>query len=112
VKRCYFDWATRTLREYREVSAVVGLAKSFVEQFRKIKTITSHIGHSQFLSEVGNPVGYIERPTEIPSPYMYSPFWLVYRYGSEFVVVAETSHKRYEVFIVPAEMVKLGRPPY
>jgi len=82
------------------------------EQFQKVKTITSHVGYGRFLDEVGDTIGYIVTPKEIPSPYFYGPFWPVYQYRGQPVVVAETSHKRYEVFVVPAGMVQPGEMPY
>lgn len=75
----------------------------------KIKTITSHAGHARFLSECElNPVGYLARSqvADIPSPYAYSPSKMILSWNGKQVVVFETRHKRFEVFAVPADMVR------
>lgn len=97
MKKAWLEFATRGLKQ---------------EEYRKVKTITSHAGKFRWLQEVGDAVGWIPRPESIPSPYMYSPFWSVYRYNGELVVLAEVSHKRYVIYAVPPEAVGTGPQPY
>ena len=73
---------------------------------KRIKRITSHAGHAQFLFDCAQDgddckiLGYIPRHPEIPSPYAYSPDHEVYQYNGQPVIVVETMHKRYDVFLV------------
>jgi hypothetical protein len=71
---------------------------------QRILRITSHAGHYRYLDTLTN-AGYIVRQSDIPSPYAYSPTHVVYhdpKRGDVFIV--ETSHKRYDVFRVPANV--------
>lgn len=75
----------------------------------KIKTITSHAGHARFLSECDEQtVGYLAKSqvADIPSPYAYSPSKAILRWNGKDIVVFETRHKRFEVFEVPATMIR------
>jgi hypothetical protein len=80
---------------------------------QKIKTIRSHVGVARWLAgERGGaavseePVGYLARAqvADIPSPYSYSPSVPIWQWGHRPVVWFETSHKHYEVFLVPSAM--------
>jgi hypothetical protein len=76
---------------------------------KRIKRITSHTGYCRFLAECevnGFEVGVIPRQPDIPSPYAYSPEWAVYQWSGKKVVIRETAHRQYDVFEVPAEMVR------
>jgi|SRR6185503_19045374 len=85
---------------------------------KKIKTITGHAAYFRFNCELSDePVGYIPRQADIPSPYSYSPVhpvWLwskpnknPFTFGEDFrVICVETRHSRHEIFEVPAEMIK------
>lgn len=82
--------------------------------FKRLKTIKSHTGHAQFLygcehNDIGDMViaGYLARVQreEIPSPYAYSPSTQLYRWNGKKVFVSEVSHRRFEVFEVPANML-------
>lgn len=75
-----------------------------MDALTRIKRITSHSGHARFLAETADePVGYIPRQ-DIPSPYHSSPTHLVHDWNERRVVVVETSHRRFDVFEVPAGM--------
>jgi hypothetical protein len=68
----------------------------------RILRIASHAGKARYLRTLDD-AGWIVRQADIRSPYAYSPTHLVYsdpRRGMVFIV--ETSHKRYDVFAVPA----------
>ena len=70
---------------------------------KRLKVVTSHVGFARFLAECAEePVGEIPRIPEIPTPYAHSPAHVVWAWGEKKVIVAETRHKRYEVFEVPA----------
>ena len=77
---------------------------------KRIRREKSHAGHARILSECSdNPVAYLARVQveEIPSPYAYSPSVCIWRYrDSQNVVVFETSHKVYDVFEVPRELLR------
>jgi hypothetical protein len=76
-------------------------------KLHRMKIITSHTGKARYLAECEEePIGFIDRREDIPSPYAYSPAWTVWRHGGLPVVIVETAHKRYEVFLVPLEMIK------
>lgn len=79
---------------------------------KRIRTINSHAGLARYLARCADePVGYIPRQADIPSPYRYSPEWTVERHESDGLVVwVETRHRRYEVFAVPAELVQIAAP--
>jgi hypothetical protein len=74
---------------------------------KALKTIRSHAGYSRFLATLdldseGLPVVVreIPRPSNIPSPYSYSPEWEVYRLNGREVIVRETAQRCYNVFAV------------
>ncbi len=71
---------------------------------KPVKTITSYTGLAQFIAELDEePIGEITRIKEISHPYHYSQtdcVWNHPKYGHVFW--AETRHRRYEVFKVPA----------
>lgn len=71
-----------------------------------IKTLHSHAAHARFLATCSDePVGYIPRQKDIPSPYAYSPVHSVYmcKDGDRAVFIVETSHRKFQVFTVPTE---------
>lgn len=69
---------------------------------KKIRRITSHVGHARFLSEVEYGIGTIPRQ-DIPSPYD-SPDHIVHIWQGQRIIVVETAHKQYDVFAVPDTM--------
>src|SRR3990167_2870792 len=76
---------------------------------KRVKKITSYAGHSRFLAECADePVGYLARVQveDIPSPYAYSPSKQILQWGDKKVVIFETSHRTYEVFEVPAQLLR------
>jgi hypothetical protein len=76
---------------------------------KRLKTITSHTGHARWLAETSDdPTGYLARVQveEIPSPYCYSASVAIHEWNGRQVVCFETRHKRYEVFEVPAELLR------
>jgi hypothetical protein len=66
-----------------------------------LKTITSHSGHARFLAEV-DFVGLTKRIEGVPSPYSFGHEDAVYSWRMGLVFIRETSHKRFQVFEVPA----------
>jgi len=71
---------------------------------RRIKRITSHVGVSRYMAELAFTGSTIPRQRDIPSPYAYSTKHLVYRNEfKELVIVVETAHKQYDVFLVPRD---------
>jgi hypothetical protein len=76
---------------------------------KRIKRIRSHAGHAsyiatQFASETA--AGFIPQQADIPSPYAYSPEWNVFRlHDGRLVTIRETSHRCFDVFLVPAAML-------
>jgi hypothetical protein len=74
----------------------------------KIKTMTSHTGLSRWLAETTDANAYLARAQvkDIPSPYRYSPVKEILDWNGRKVVWFETRHKRYEVFEVPADMLR------
>ena len=73
---------------------------------KRVKRINSHAGHARFLSECAEEeLGWIPRQQDIPSPYAYSLEWSVYDWNGTPVIVRETSHKQYDVFEVPQQMI-------
>ena len=78
---------------------------------KRIKRIRSHAGHARFLAECAEEaMGWIPRQEDIPSPYAYSPEWPVEDWNGKPVVIRETSHRCYDVFLVPEQMVRNHDP--
>ena len=73
---------------------------------QRIKTITSYAGHARFNAECTLTGQYLAKSqvSYIRSPYRYSPSVQILRWHGVDVVWFETSHRRYEVFAVPADM--------
>ena len=68
----------------------------------RIKTIRSHKGFGDWLAEVEEePMGYIPRQDNIPSPYSSCSTHIVYDWNGKRVIAVETDHKVYEIFAVP-----------
>jgi hypothetical protein len=69
----------------------------------RINRIRSHAGHGRYLATCDDTVYVIPRQTDIPSPYAYSPTHTVYydTIARRYVVIVETSHKCYDVFVAP-----------
>lgn len=69
---------------------------------KRVKRINSHAGHARFLAECAEDAsGVIPMQDDIPSPYHYSQYWAVYKHDVlGDVVIRETSHKQYDVFLV------------
>lgn len=68
--------------------------------FKRVKRLTSHTGHAQFLAETTD-VGFIARVREIPSPYRSSPTHSVMDWKGRKVILVETNHRRFDIFEVP-----------
>lgn len=76
---------------------------------KRLKTITSYSGLARWLAETADEtVAWIARVQveEIPSPYAYSPTKAILDWNGKQVIYFETSHKRYEVFEVPANLLR------
>lgn len=79
----------------------------------RIRRIKSHAGLARFLANELTPsksngdldwpivVGYIPRQRDIPSPYAYSPTHVVNDWTGRPIIIVETAHKQYDVFLVP-----------
>jgi hypothetical protein len=68
---------------------------------KRVKVLTGYAAHARFNAELSEaPLGVIPRHAEIPSPYAYSPTHYVYDWQGTPVIIAETAHRRYEVFCV------------
>lgn len=75
----------------------------------RIKTINSHAGLCRWLSELSDePIAYLARVQveEIPSPYAYSPTKDIWDWNGRKVVWFETRHRHYEIFEVPATLLR------
>lgn len=73
--------------------------------FKVLKSINSYTGYGRIISEFDEePVGYIPRVQDIPSPYAYSPTDIVYKWNGKNVISRETKHKYYQVFEVPHDV--------
>jgi hypothetical protein len=69
----------------------------------RIKVLTSHAAHARYLAEEpenAQPIGTVQRPAHIPSPYHYAPAYTVWDHAGIPIVIFETRHKRYEVYRV------------
>jgi hypothetical protein len=74
---------------------------------KRIKRITSYVGHARFLSECDDADwGWIPAQKDIPSPYASQSQWDVYGWNGKPVLVRETAHKQYDVFEVPEQMIR------
>ena len=79
---------------------------------KRIKTITSHVGVFRWLlSETsGDPIAWQARcqANGIPSPYAFGPTKAVYDWNGRAVVYFEVRHKRFEIYEVPASMMRFA----
>jgi hypothetical protein len=73
----------------------------FEDAPKALKTINSHVGQSRHRSELGEPVGYTARHTNVPSPYASSPTDIIHNWKGKNVFTRETAHKHYQTFEVP-----------
>lgn len=70
-----------------------------MNKLTRIKVITGYAPLARFLAEMEE--GYVgEIPRVIPTPYSYSQTHVVMNWQGTPVIVAETRHRRYEVFQV------------
>jgi hypothetical protein len=77
---------------------------------KKVKTISSHVGVFRYLRECySRHVGYIPRQREIRSPYAWGPTHIIWKHKTtgRYVFIVETSHKRYEVYETPRDLIKV-----
>ena len=70
---------------------------------RRVKVISGYASHARFNAECKWTGGYIPRQDAIPSPYCYSPTHQCFTWRGMTCILVETSHRRYEVFEVPAD---------
>jgi hypothetical protein len=75
---------------------------------KRIKRITSYTGHARWLAEVDDTDTWLARVQVegIPSPYRYSPTVEILSWNGRAVVWFETRHKTYDVFEVPADLLR------
>lgn len=79
---------------------------------RRVKVITSHTGLARFMAELSEePVGEVPSSMLPDARYSFSPVRQVWARGNAFVAIIETSHRRYEVFHVPADVVQQPQLP-
>jgi len=69
----------------------------------RIKRLRSHVGYGRYLAGCDDTPYVIPRQADIPSDYSYSgTHGVLYDTTSRrYVVIVETSHKCYDVFVVP-----------
>ena len=69
----------------------------------RIKRIISYSGHARFMANLDRfGIGTIPKQKEIPSPYSYSSDHQVHVWKMKRIIIVETAHKQYDVFLVPA----------
>lgn len=73
---------------------------------KRLKVINGYAENARVGIHLCKRVGYIPRQKQIPSPYAYSPTHVVYLWKGQNVIQVEVSHRRYEVFAVPSEMIR------
>jgi hypothetical protein len=74
---------------------------------KRIKTITSYAGHARFLAECGSKTMWMaSKHMPVKTPFYSGPTVSVIEWNGMLVKVAETSHKRYEVWQVPSNLVR------
>ncbi|MDP2618609.1 MAG: hypothetical protein Q8P46_00290 [Hyphomicrobiales bacterium] len=76
---------------------------------KRLRTITSYTGLARWNIELSaRPIAYLARVQveDIRSPYAYSPSVAIWDWRGRPVIFFETSHRRYEVFEVPATMLR------
>jgi hypothetical protein len=73
-------------------------AGNAMRPLKRLRRDRSHAGHFRTLHTL-TPIGFTPRPDGIPSPYMFSASWTVYRDPEgRRVILAETSHRCYDLF--------------
>lgn len=77
-------------------------------KFIRINRIRSHAGIARWRGEAEPTGEYLARvqTEEIPSPYAYSPSVMVYDWKQIPVVMFETSHKVYDIFSIPTNLLR------
>lgn len=65
----------------------------------RVKVLTGHAAHARFSVDLSDkPIGSV--PREIPTPYAYAQTHMVWDWAGVPVIIAETRHRRYEVYRV------------
>jgi hypothetical protein len=68
---------------------------------QRIRVVRGYRALARFMAELtAEPIGEIPRRADIRTPYAYAPTHVVYGLGERRVFIAETAHKKYEVFEV------------
>ncbi len=101
--------ASDSPKQSRETGYVSFGNRAVVEgAFIRIRRDRSHTGHFRWLAGAKPTGEYLARvQTEsIPSPYAYSPSVIVYDWQSIPCVCFETSHKVYDVFSIPTNLLR------
>jgi len=72
----------------------------------RIHRVRSHAWCGRYLATCDETPYVVPRQADIPSPYAYSPTHSVYydTTSRRYVVIVETSHKCYDVFVVPPSL--------
>lgn len=79
----------------------------------KLRTIVGHAAHARYLAGLSpEPLGWIPRVAEIPSPYAYSPEHVVWSLPAKAlragwgVFWVETKHRHYTFYSVDPAIVR------
>lgn len=76
---------------------------------KRIKVLNGYTAHARFLVDVCvGRVGWIARKRlPVKTPYSFGPSCAVMKHSDKGpVVIAETAHRRYEVWAIPAEIIR------
>lgn len=76
---------------------------------QRIKRERSHSGCARIIAEMSDdPIAWLARVQieDIPSPYAYSPTVAIFKWHTLPVVLFETSHRCYDLFVVPPELLR------
>lgn len=75
---------------------------------RRLRVVIGHSGLARFMAEIEGPIGSV--PREVPTPYAYGPTHAVWSWRGVPVVIAETRHRRHEVFRVEGPIGPVDNP--
>lgn len=73
------------------------------------KKLTSYSAVARFHAEAGDAIGEVKREVldaaGIRTPYAYSPVSYAYKWNGLQVILCETSHRNFEIWVVSADAV-------
>ena len=73
----------------------------------RIKRLTSHAGYGRYFAECDDTDYVIDRQRDIPSPAAFAATHYVFAHEGNHIIIVETAHKRYDVFSVPSELLRV-----